>query len=185
MQFSCKEEVHREILFTYENSNPKIIAEYTDEQNRNNQYLRIQFYPNGIKSGEGLMINEKQNGVWKYYDEKGNLIAENVLEDNKQIDSITCWYPTGELSRKIIELRDPTNRWLAKDFYRNGQLKILTFLKNAESPDSMYVEYYSNGNKKEEGLLDNTVKNGIWNYYDSTGVLIETIQELGNNYKLF
>ena len=85
---SCKEEIHREVLFTYENSNPKIIAEYTDQQRKNNEYHRIQFHQNGFKSGEGLIVNEKRNGIWRYFDENGNRIAENILKNDKQIDSI-------------------------------------------------------------------------------------------------
>lgn len=182
---SCHNEVKREVLYTYEDSIPKIVAEYTKEQFQNNIYKRIQYHPNGEISGQGPMKNGKRNGTWRYYDQYGNKIAENTLRNDVKIDSTICWYPEGQISRRIIELKSPNNLWESIDYYKNGQIKTISFLINGEIPDSLFIEYFKNGNLKRSGKLIEGRKIGEWISYDSTGQKITNTFETGENYITF
>ncbi|MEM6263077.1 MAG: hypothetical protein AAGI38_11260, partial [Bacteroidota bacterium] len=158
------------------------VAEYTEEQQQANTYYRIQYYPNGTISGEGLMTHGIRNGIWKYYDEARNKIAEDVLDNGKQVEYVKCWYPTGEMERKLIELKNREGHWLAEDYYRNKNLKVQTYLINREIPDSTFIKYYPSGQIKEKGHLDEGKKIGEWIYYDSMGTEIEKTTEPGTNH---
>lgn len=183
--FACENQVKREVLFKYPNGNDKIAIEYTREQKRENTFNRIQYYETGVKSGEGLVINGKRNGEWKYYDEKGNLYSTNILFDDILVDSVSCFYPTSELKRKIIELNDFQRRWMAKDYYITGKVRIETYLIDREVPDSIYIEYYENGKVKEKGKLDRGAKIGEWVAFDSTGQILNSVIESGTNFIIY
>ena len=45
------------------------------------------YYENGQVREEGNSLSDKREGIWKKYDEKGNLVLERVFENGKQIDS--------------------------------------------------------------------------------------------------
>ena len=87
---------NEEVLFLHENGNPKIIK-VTSNNHDKNTYKRIQYHENGAKQGEGLMKNNKQHGKWEYWNKAGQKIAESKYNDGNQIDTILCWYETGEL----------------------------------------------------------------------------------------
>lgn len=53
--------------------------------------FNVFYYPNGIKSSEGNMVDGQPDGWWKSYDEKGNLISEGNRRGG-QLDSVWFFY---------------------------------------------------------------------------------------------
>ena len=49
------------------------------------------YYPNGVKSSEGMMVNGQPEGWWKSYDEQGRLISEGNRR-NAKLDSLWIFY---------------------------------------------------------------------------------------------
>ena len=61
----------------------------------------IFYYPNGVKSSEGNMLNGQPEGWWKAYNTEGILISEGNRK-NHQLDSLWIFYnPQGEKSLVI------------------------------------------------------------------------------------
>ncbi len=61
---------------------------------------KVYYYPSGIKSSEGFLIDGKPDGWWKSYDEKGNLISEGNRKDFL-LDSLWTFYADGHKSLTI------------------------------------------------------------------------------------
>ncbi len=45
----------------------------------------ISYYPNGNKESEGKYREGKQDGIWTYYDKKGEIINQVVYQDGEFI----------------------------------------------------------------------------------------------------
>jgi antitoxin component YwqK of YwqJK toxin-antitoxin module len=45
----------------------------------------ISYFPGGKKSSEGYYLKNKMVGVWKFWDEQGNLISKNYGGDTTQV----------------------------------------------------------------------------------------------------
>ena len=52
---------------------------------------KIFYYPNGVKSSEGRIVNGKPDGYWKSYNEKGVLVSEGNRK-NFLLDSLWTFY---------------------------------------------------------------------------------------------
>ena len=57
-------------------------------------------------------------------------------------------------------------------FYENGNIFKIADFKYGIA-DGVFREFYKNGNPKEFGKFSRISKDGIWNYYNSEGVLIK------------
>ena len=67
-----------EKFYFYENGKLWSWGEYT-EGVRNG--LSSVYYDNGVKKMEGNYKDDKQVGIWQFYDRKGNLIKEANLDE--------------------------------------------------------------------------------------------------------
>jgi antitoxin component YwqK of YwqJK toxin-antitoxin module len=63
--------------------------------------FKVFYYPNGIKSSEGLLVDGKPEGWWKSYSEKGVLISEGNRK-NFLLDSLWIFY--NEKGSKTLEI---------------------------------------------------------------------------------
>jgi len=105
------------------------------------------FTPQGVKKTEGLYIDNKKEGEWKYYDYYGKLATtENFYHD--KLDGVTTYY------------------------YSNGKVKDSAYYTDDEK-DGYYVSYHINGKMDIQGWFVNGNKEGDWNYYDLKGNLIK------------
>jgi antitoxin component YwqK of YwqJK toxin-antitoxin module len=108
------------------------------------------FYQSGKLQEETIYINDKRNGITKWYTDKGKL-------------SIEYNYVLGSLE-------GPQKTYYNED----GALNSVTIYKgNAMNGD--YVEYFEDGKTiKIVGPYLNDKKNGAWKTYDKTGKIIST-----------
>ncbi|MCL2435946.1 MAG: hypothetical protein FWD09_07415 [Lentimicrobiaceae bacterium] len=135
------------------------------QENLNPNGYNIFYYPNGVKSSEGTLVNGKPNGYWKSYNEKGMLVSEGNRK-NFLLDSVWVFYaPSGEKSLEISYcegkkhgfrkqyLEDETivEEWIfdtltndIKAFYRTGELKRFTPLVDGK-PHGLEKEFNKDG----------------------------------------
>ena len=63
------------------------------------------YYPNGVKSSEGNMVNGKPEGWWKSYNEKGTLVSEGNRK-NSLLDSLWIFYNDSGDTTLIIHYKE-------------------------------------------------------------------------------
>ena len=135
------------------------------QENLNPNGYNIFYYPNGVVSSEGTLVNGKPDGYWKSYNEKGTLVSEGNRK-NFQLDSVWVFYaPSGEKNMEIAYLEgkkhglrkqffdDETviEEWkedtlvnAIRAFYKTGELKRLTPLVEGK-PHGLEKEYNKEG----------------------------------------
>lgn len=101
-------------------------------------YLKS-FYPDGIMSSEGLLVNSRREGKWKFYNPLG-IITDELNYVNGLTDGIQhSYHANGQIEKE----------------YTNSGSYIL----------GEYKEYYINGHLKLDGNYDSTGVAGKWLYY--------------------
>lgn len=131
------------IAFKYYDKTGKVIQE---ERNTKGDLNFVGYSPEGKKKIEGRSISEGKKGLWKYFDEHGNLSSEENY-NNK-----------GVLTGK------------SRSFYKNGTVKEESIFAD-DSRDGLYRYYYSNGNLMQEGWYTKGNKQGYWDTYYIDGTL--------------
>lgn len=107
----------------------------------------VNYTPEGMKKSEGLYVDNKKEGEWKYYNGYGGLeTIENYSKDN--------------LSGETI------------NYFTNGKAEDSVNYTDDEK-DGYYVSYSINGKMNTQGWYINGNKQGDWYYYDLKGNLIQ------------
>lgn len=164
----------------------------TDFSFVNNTCFSRQYYPNSQLASEGKIVREERNGIWKFYDEGGNLLSK--------ID----YTPGFILQKNKISNTDSLNYYgYYESWYANGQKKCEAFVMDETSvyncyqqiniavQDLYYINYWdkhnvqtvnskygsvksfhlSTGKTESEGEIVNGLRNGYWRFYDPDGKL--------------
>lgn len=145
--------------FAYYDKAGKILSEgkVSDKKLHHDNY-----YANGNKHSEGLTVDNKRSGEWKFYATTGALTT-------------TEFYVNGHLNGNDT------------DFFSNGKIKDITPYIN-DTLNGEYKEYFINDSLKVHGWYLNGNAEGDWHYYDPRGDLASTCYYVGgqvNGYDLF
>ena len=122
-------------------------AEYTLSNGKINGQLKVYHYNSKLKK-IGNYLNGVENGLFKEYDEYGNLEAEYSMSN-------------GELNGVF------------KTYYSNGKLKISgNYLKGQKHGN--FIEYDEYGAKEAEYVMVNGMKNGVLKIYKDGKIDVST-----------
>jgi len=120
-----------------------------------NHLSMINYSPAAAKKSEGLYIDNKKEGEWRYYNDYGDLeTRENFYSGN--LYGVTA------------------------NYYSNGKLKDSTNYTDGEK-DGYYASYFINGQMDTQGWYLNDIKQGDWYYYDLKGHLVKHIFFVNGN----
>jgi len=107
-------------------------------------------WPNGKKRSEGSYVSGFEEGLWKYYDEDGNLSEESHYRKGKLHGKVLQYFPNGSI--------------MAEGYFFKGK------------PDSVYIEYSPGGNKLVIGNYNSGIKTGEWiAFHDNNDTLSKEI----------
>lgn len=144
--------------------------------------VQHEYYPNGKVKREASFRDGKREGVWREFDEDGNvvnsqtykkgaLVGEGIVGiDGKRRGDYKEFYPDSTLRAEglfIDGLR--SGEW--KFYYHNGKLQEIGSF-NAGDPDGIWIWYYDNGEKQIEEQFYKGQPNGSYKEYDPKGNMI-------------
>ncbi len=135
----------------------------------NDTAVAVLFHPNGKKAAEGIYINQKKQGLWRFYDRKGVLASEATYVDGVKNGPYKVYYLDGTLSRETYFVDGKENGYRT-EYYANGKKRFEGTIKDGQ-PDGYVKYYYENGKVELEGNYRHLVRDGIWKYYDEKGKL--------------
>lgn len=148
----------------------------TDSLN-NRKYKRF-FYPNGKIASEGLLKNNKPEGLWKSYYVTGIKKSEGVWKNNK-LDSVWIFYnQMGDTTEKINYLLGKKNGYYYKyytGFDHENTIKSKELYVN-DKRNGKAVKYYENGAMYSEIPYSQDKKHGIALEYSKEGKIITVIR---------
>lgn len=148
------------------------------------------FYDNGLVKLEGIYRDDKRNGYFKEYDEKGMLtdIAKYVNDERQEeapelvkLDVKTDYYPNGRVKTvasykgDVLEgIRrdyDTTGRVISSFTYDEGVVVAEGIIDDAGIKDGPWKEFYADGQLRAEGLYVAGNRIGKWRFYHPDGSL--------------
>ncbi len=127
------------------------------------------YYSNGTKHTYGAMKNGKRVGKWMEYYSNG--VASDEMEySSGTLDGI---YKEFDLNGKQIYETTYNNGKISKIKSYNAQGGIISDEKTSGKKYSIN-SYWISGNKRVEGMLIKSDRDGEWKYYAYCGALIKT-----------
>ena len=115
------------------------------------------YFQNGVKESEGLLIQNKKEGQWKYY------------------------HPNGSIKKKVI-YKEGVLFGESFSFFENGQIKSKGFFDELSLRTGIWYEYFENGQMKTIGSYNLGAKTDEWSYFNNNGIIEknESFDDKGN-----
>lgn len=146
--------------------------------------VQHEYYPNGKVKREASFRDGQREGVWREFDEQGNvvnsqtykkgaLISQGVVDtDGKRRGDYKEFYPDSTLRAEGLFIDGKrSGEW--RFFYQNGKVQEVGTYKDGE-PDGLWTWYYDNGQKQIEEQFYKGKANGPYKEYDAKGNVIVT-----------
>lgn len=140
---------------------------YAQDTNNLNGF-KVFYYPNGIKSSEGLLVDGKPEGWWKSYSEKGVLISEGNRK-NFLLDSLWVFY--NEKGIKTLEINYQEGKKTGQRIQYSENEYIVENWKN-DTLYGMVNTYFSDGKMKKSTPYIEGKPHGLEKEYSYDGVVI-------------
>jgi antitoxin component YwqK of YwqJK toxin-antitoxin module/Tfp pilus assembly protein PilF len=158
----------------YKNGTPKSLLHYRNDQKVDSM---MDYHPNGMVSRTAFLNDSSRlDGDVVFYDRNGHKIAEEVKYQDGKLNGVRReFFLSGEIASEDIYKEDVIMG--QKYFDRDGHL-IYDVLQ--EDTTFYYKRFFADGILKEEGLIINGKRNGLWKSYNPIGSLLEEREYLNN-----
>jgi len=129
------------------------------------------YHRSGVLACEGLYINRKREGKWKYWTASGDLIMEEEYRDGKLWGAQKIYYPGEKVLARYKEFKDgvPDGKWV--EYFPSGKVKFEGFCKDGKLQGEV-VYYYPDGKVLRKGKYKDNARDGEWYDYDAKGELV-------------
>ena len=176
--------------------NSREVVNRCDENGLKHGYWKS-FYPDWTLHTEMYYRHGKRDGLFKEYDEKGNLCkvkkfiddVEQLLEGDKPLHFKREYYSDGKVRREasfrdnkregVWREYDENGRVIASQTYKNGLLIDNGIVDTDGRRQGFYQEFFPDSTLKTNGLFVDGLKSGRWTYYyqnekeEQSGVYVE------------
>ena len=127
------------------------------------------YYPNGVKSSEGNMVNGKPEGWWKSYNEKGTLVSEGNRK-NSLLDSLWIFYNDSGDTTLIIHYKQGEKDGQRIQFFQDERVVEEWVDDSLTSP---VVAYTLKGKLKRLTPYADGVPHGMEKEFDTAGHVVK------------
>lgn len=143
-----------------------------DRSGKKINYITLYAETRTVKA-EGVIDNEQRSGIWKYYDNYGNLESTESYDKGKIVDTAISYFPNGKINYKYTYENSMKNG-LYLEYNKFGELIMEGMYKDDERSNDWY-QYYNDGSLKQEysykagklhGYQKNYAVNGKLYQYD-------------------
>ncbi|HLO92652.1 MAG: toxin-antitoxin system YwqK family antitoxin [Chloroflexota bacterium] len=152
--------------FTYYDSTGKVKAITTFSENGTKAYTII--FEKGFKVSEGNYINEKKDGVWKYYNNDSIVIAEENYVNGVPNGVWKTFYANGAIYEEMPYVNGiKEGTWM--QYFYDGPIKTKATYKNGLL-EGLATFYYPNGRVFISGPYIRNLKDGVWMHLNDKGI---------------
>ena len=104
---------------------------------------------NGKIQAVGLYSKEQKDSLWRYYDDKEQLVSEETYRSGKLHGPSRTFYKNGRLWSVSYKEGLKDGEW--KQFYEDGQDMVKCLYINNQL-NGRYIRYYQDGRREFEGV---------------------------------
>ena len=131
------------------------------------------YFPSGKKNAEGKYVNEKKEGVWRYFSEYDeSLVSEEIFVSGKK-DGIEKTYYAGKNVVETVTWKNGLREGSWTQYFDDGTVKLQGTFKN-DMKEGPFTVFYPTGQKFNVGQYKNNYPDGKWMTYDLDGKLLST-----------
>ena len=122
-----------------------------------------------ILLAEGRIVNNKRQGMWRYYYKSGEIWGNLKFDDDEPNGKGILYYDKKDSENKVhADFVDGQIDGVYLEYYSNGKSKTsIQYSKGKPDGDAKF--YYDSGNIKIEGAYKDGLKHGKWKHYTETG----------------
>ena len=157
--------------YYYKEGGVKAVSDFSDD---GIVVKNITYYKNGLLMAEGEFVNQKKNGLWKYYLKQKNnplISTETYLNGELDGESVTYYPETGNRTEVVSYKNGKKDGELLK-YFPDGTLMTKSYYKDG-LPDGSFVHYHIDGKIQIEGNYSKGIQIGEWKYFDDKGNLVD------------
>lgn len=154
-------------IYYFKNGDIKAVSNFSDD---GTVASNITYYENGILMAEGKFVNQKKEGLWKYYinQESNSLVSsETYINGILNGESIT-YYTDSSKTAEIVFFKNGKKDGKLLKYFPDGTLMTESYYKDG-FPDGTFNHYHMDGKIQIEGKYSNGIQVGEWKYFDETG----------------
>ena len=131
------------------------------------------YFPNGKKNAEGKYLNEKREGLWRFFSEfDESMVSEEMYISGKKNGPAKTYF-AGKTVAELITWKDDVKEGTWIQYFDDGTVKLQGSYKNDQKEGSITV-FYPTGQKFNTGQYLNGYPDGKWLTYDLDGKLLST-----------
>lgn len=161
------------MIHYYPNGKTKDISFYTINSPKVTSTL---FHENGTKSAEGVFINKKKDGNWKYYNASGKLISEENYANGIKNGVFRIYSAKNDVILEEVIWKNDKKEGPSYSNYSNGKIRMKLNYRN-DKMDGPFENYYEDGKLWTKGAYKEDFRDGIWTTYNPNGqeIVVQTI----------
>lgn len=125
--------------------------------NSNNYYNKV-FYSSGLPKKAGWYLNNKEDGIWIFYDDWGNIYQSKTFKKGFEKGVRKTLYMNGILKVEALITEGNINGYF-KEYYKNGVLRCEGNKRDSEKAGTI-KEYHKNGQLKSKSFYVLGVQEG-------------------------
>jgi antitoxin component YwqK of YwqJK toxin-antitoxin module len=149
----------------------------------------VTYHDNGRIRETGKYSKGRKNGEWKEFNTRGKLLKIKIYDHGKvlseqsphKIKPFLSYHDNGRIKEKgVMKSGQREGEWLL--YSKRGKLIRTTHYLDGEIIDKSnsgligpITNYYDNGTIKEEGIMNDGQRDGVWKIYDDDGHHVENI----------
>ncbi len=147
----------------YKNGKKQAVISYSEKSDSASAQL---FDSNGKFIAAGIFLNEKKEGLWKFYSGK-QLVSEEEFKAGKKHGLSKKYYKTGEVL-ETCEWIEGLKQGKYQAFFKNGK-PYLEYMNVEDKPNGFCISYFENGRKEMEAFYKNGSRHNSWKFYNQKG----------------
>lgn len=146
------------------------------------------FYDNGLVKLDGVYKDDRKNGYFKEYDEKGQLLSVKKFvndTEEKEVPELTSlsvktdYYSSGKI-KTVASYDGDTPEGVRREYNEEGKITASYIFRKGNmvgegivdeegNRDGPWKEFYPDGTLRSAGTYDKGIKTGEWKYYYANG----------------
>ncbi len=161
-------------VFTYYYPQGGVRAELIHEKGE--EAVKATYYHRNRRQsimGEGFFVNQKMNGLWRFFNEQGVLLAEHFYHEGENHGVWKTYYDNGTLAEMQTwhrgEQQGPMER-----YFPDGTLYMRAHYEN-NLLNGAYEIYHVNGQLSLQGVYRDDLNENTWTYYTPNGEIIRKV----------
>ena len=153
-------------VFKYYYETGKVRSQLTYAQDGKSA-TAINFHPNGKKMAEGMYVNTKKDGHWKYFNDLETPSADEYYDKGTSVGVWKTYYDDGKLLEEC-PYQNGLKHGVIKQYFTDGVIKSEVNFRNGKY-EGKSTYYFHSGKPLLIGTLHDDMKEGLWITYKETG----------------